>query len=201
MAHRLPVVAAILCGVALSGQALTDHAAAIAGASAGVAGATAIRDPLSRILDAAAGTTNSAAAEAPRPNPKPVRNTQQQGSPAAAPATPPGESPAPSGHGRPAWRRGTESRSAYSGGGQPYDRYESAGTEPQPRQVTTAQLTAVASGASQSEVLGSLGVPSARIVMDDNGHLVEILQYSSKGSRVGSIRCTDGKVESVSAAQ
>ena len=67
--------------------------------------------------------------------------------------------------------------------------------------MTTAQLRAVASGANRSEVIGSLGVPAARITMDDNGHLVEILQYNANGARVGSVRCSDGRVESVNTAE
>ena len=72
--------------------------------------------------------------------------------------------------------------------------------EPAPL-VSSAQLRSVATGASQSAVIGSLGTPAARISMDDDGHYVEILEYTANGSRVGSVRCSDGRVQSVNAAQ
>jgi hypothetical protein len=198
-ARPLPfTLGAILLGTVLSGQALTDHAAAIAGASAGVAGATAIRDPLTRILDAASGAAGTAAAEAPVPDKRTARSSRTQS--AAVPATAPAQfSPAPSTPGRTAWRSGTGERSVLPVGQAPFNRYESSAPAAAP--VTVAQLRSVASGASRAEVIGSLGSPAARITMDDNGHLVEILQYTSNGNRVGSVRCSDGRVESVNAAQ
>jgi hypothetical protein len=78
-----------------------------------------------------------------------------------------------------------------------FGRYES----PQPaQQVPSARLRSVASGASRGQVIAGLGIPSARITMDDHGHLVEILQYTANGIRAGSVRCRDGRVESVNTA-
>ena len=63
------------------------------------------------------------------------------------------------------------------------------------------ELRAIAVGTSRADVLGKVGVPAAQITMDDDGHLVEILEYTADGARVGSVRCSDGRVESVNAAQ
>jgi hypothetical protein len=193
--RSLFVVGAMLLGTSiLSAQAFADHAAAIAGASAGVAGARAIKDPLSRILQSASDAAGSGAAQAPKPENK----TAVASAPASVPsqAAPSSFAPAPSA--RPGWRRGGESRRVLRGDGTAFSAYEnSAPALP----VTTAQLRAVASGANRSEVIGSLGVPAARITMDDNGHLVEILQYNANGARVGSVRCSDGRVESVNTAE
>ena len=79
-----------------------------------------------------------------------------------------------------------------------YNSYHYA--EPAPL-VSSVQLRSVATGVSQSAVIGSLGTPAARISMDDNGHYVEILEYMANGNRVGSVRCSDGRVESVNTAQ
>jgi len=180
-------------GMSLSAQAFADHAAAIAGASAGVAGARALRDPLSRILQSASEVATPAP-EATRAETKPamgvtLKSAGTQPSPQKFVASP---------SGTPAWRRGSANRRPASASeDETFSTYESASAAPQ---VTTAQLKTVASGATRSDVIGSLGVPAARITMDDNGHLVEILQYSANGVRVGSVRCTDGRVESVNTA-
>lgn len=42
-----------------------------------------------------------------------------------------------------------------------------------------------------------LGVPSARITMYDEGHLIEIYDYASSESRVGAVHLTDGTVSQV----
>ena len=185
----------MLFATLLSGQAFTEHAAAIAGASAGVAGARALRDPLTRILQSAS--------EVATPAP-PAGNAALTAYPTASTPSqtpPPAFAPSPSAPpaARPGWRRGSggNTRPVLSATQTVFSLYESTPYNPP---VTADQLQAVASGASRSEVVGRLGVPSGRITMDDNGHLVEILQYSSHGVRVGSVRCNDGRVESVNTA-
>jgi hypothetical protein len=185
----------------LSGQALTDHAAAVAGAAAGVAAATALRDPLTRILDAASGAASTAASETPRTKPtkpaaKPAGGAQSQPSGAPAMATAK-DSPAPAVAPQSGWRRRAASAPMLSVGQPSFNRYESA--EPMAL-VTTAQLRSVTAGASSGQVIESLGIPAARITMEDSGHLVEILEYNANGSRVGSVRCADDRVESVDTA-
>ncbi|MGA3024486.1 MAG: hypothetical protein ABSF98_06940 [Bryobacteraceae bacterium] len=197
-ARRLPfALVSLLCGAALSGQALTDHAAAIAGASAGVAGGKVVSDALTKILQSASDTTGTAATQPPKPDTKPAKKAQTN--PAGVPAMAAAPfSPAPSAPTPPAWRRPGEPRPVLPVVQPSFSRYESR--EPA-RQVTSAQLRSVASGASRAEVIASLGIPAARITMDDNGHLVEILEYTANGSRVGSVRCSDGRVESVNTAE
>ena len=180
----------LLFAISLSGQALTDHAAAVAGASAGVAGARALRDPLTNLLQSAADV-GSPAPQASRPAGKPQSSAPAVTTPKQAPAAA-ASTASPSRHS--SGKRGYESRSFVAGGASPLSVFESPAPAPP---VTTAQLLTITSGAARSDVIGSLGAPSGRITMDDNGHLVEILQYSAQGSRVGSVRVSDGKVESV----
>lgn len=198
IARRLSLAsAAILFGAALSGQSLTDHAAALAGASAGVAGATAIRDPLTRLLDAASGAASTGATEAPKPEAKLPRGAQTKPSGVAAVAGPVGGAPSAAPAGSP-WRRRADATPALPAGESSFYRYVNPARE---SNVTSAQLKSVVSGTSNSDVVASLGTPAARITMDDGGHLVEILEYTANGSRSGSIRCTDGHVESVDASE
>jgi len=70
---------------------------------------------------------------------------------------------------------------------------------PPPPAVTSAELRAIAVGTSRADVVGKVGIAAATITMDDGGHLVEILEYTANGNRVGSVRCNDGRVESVDA--
>jgi len=191
---------AILFGAVLCGQSLTDHAAAIAGASGGVAGGKTVSDALTRILQGASDETGTAAAESPKADAKSAKGAQMKTEmkSAGAPAMPAPPASAPAASAGPVWRRSAEALPVLPVLQPSFSRYES----PAPAlQVTSAQLRAVASGASRADVIRSLGIPSARISMDDHGRLVEILQYTANGSRVGSVRCSDGRVESVNVAE
>jgi len=42
-----------------------------------------------------------------------------------------------------------------------------------------------------------LGVPAARIMMYDDGHMIEIYRYMSKDRDLGVVRFSDGTVSSV----
>jgi len=47
------------------------------------------------------------------------------------------------------------------------------------------------------EDLLKLGAPASRIMMDEDGHLVETFSYADKESSLGRVRLTDGVVYSV----
>lgn len=64
-------------------------------------------------------------------------------------------------------------------------------------EVTPADLGHVARGAGREEVL-KLGVPAERITMvGDDGHLLEIYSYMTKGVTFGVLRLRDGEVSQV----
>jgi len=68
---------------------------------------------------------------------------------------------------------------------------------PPPPQMTVEDLKRVANGMSREDVL-KLGVPSSRIMMDDDeGHLVEVYSYADKDTSLGRVRLKDGVVSSV----
>ncbi len=67
---------------------------------------------------------------------------------------------------------------------------------PPPPQATPADLKTLASGSSREEVL-KLGMPSSRITMFDDGHLVEIFRYQTRETTFGVVRLSDGSVSSV----
>jgi hypothetical protein len=203
------MAAGLLGGVMALGQSLTDHAAAIAGASAGVAGGRVVSDALSRILESASDTTGAAAAETKKAENRPARGTSAKSGSVSAPSSPAApifaapssgfatSSSAPSAPARP-WRRPSADRDVASSGVPVFVQFD---MPPPPPAVTSAELRAIAAGTSRADVVGKVGVPAARITMDDDGHLVEILEYTANGNRVGSVRCSDGHVESVDAAE
>jgi hypothetical protein len=67
---------------------------------------------------------------------------------------------------------------------------------PPPPTMTREKLEQVQSGMDRAEVL-KLGLPSSKIVMNDGGHLVETYSYFASGSKMGTVRLTDGAVTSV----
>jgi tetratricopeptide (TPR) repeat protein len=64
------------------------------------------------------------------------------------------------------------------------------------REVTVEDLQKVTEGMSREQLL-KLGAPTGRITMDEDGHLIEIFQYSANGTGLGTVRVTDGAVSGV----
>jgi hypothetical protein len=68
---------------------------------------------------------------------------------------------------------------------------------PPPPEVTAENLKAIVPGTTREDVL-KLGAPSSRMTMfGDEGHLVEIYSYVSKGATFGVIRLSDGSVSKI----
>lgn len=67
---------------------------------------------------------------------------------------------------------------------------------PPPPQVTADDLKKVTNGTSREELL-KLGAPASRIMMSDDGHLLETFSYAAKDTSFGRVKLTDGTVSSV----
>jgi hypothetical protein len=67
---------------------------------------------------------------------------------------------------------------------------------PAPKEVTADDLKKVAVGIGREQLL-RFGPPAGRITMDEDSHLIEIFEYSANGTRLGTVRLTDGVVSSV----
>ena len=67
---------------------------------------------------------------------------------------------------------------------------------PPPPVATAADLRTIAVGTDRGDVL-KLGVPAARIMMYEDGHLVEIFRYMSADADIGVVRLADGAVSNV----
>ena len=68
---------------------------------------------------------------------------------------------------------------------------------PPPPEMSANDLQKVTAGMSREQLL-KLGPPAGRVTMDDDeGHLIEIYQYSANGEGLASVRLTDGTVSRV----
>jgi len=67
---------------------------------------------------------------------------------------------------------------------------------PPPPEVTRNDLKKVKDGMDRDDLL-KLGLPSERITMFDEGHLVEIYRYLAKDMTIGVVHLTDGAVSSI----
>ncbi len=67
---------------------------------------------------------------------------------------------------------------------------------PPPPQVTVNDLKKIVNGMKREDLL-KLGAPGSRIMMDEDGHLLEVFSYFDKEMSIGRVRLTDGIVASV----
>ena len=66
------------------------------------------------------------------------------------------------------------------------------------KEPSVEEIAAIKVGATSHELEATLGPPESRVsIPDDDGHLLEICQYWSKGQALGTIRLDNGRVVSV----
>jgi len=65
------------------------------------------------------------------------------------------------------------------------------------RAPTSEDLEAVEAGEARDEIVARLGMPSARVIIPDAGHLEEIYLYSSRQAHLGKVTLVDGAVSAV----
>jgi hypothetical protein len=72
--------------------------------------------------------------------------------------------------------------------------------EPVVKEPTAEEVAGIKIGASDQDVVATLGVPASRVTIpDDDGHLRETFQYWAKGSQIGTVRLDNGLVVKVEA--
>jgi len=186
--------------VAAEAQSLAEHAAAASGATIG----TAAGKPLSTAITKIFGQTDTAtkkAASAPI-----TTKTHVKQEPEAAPLIPVapqagggslpsmGGGSAPSRHGGFAPRRGSAEYAAIT----PPAPVAAYVEEPPRKEPTAEELASIKVGASEQELVTTLGQPESKVTIPDDGHLVQICQYWSKGKQLGTVRLDNGQVVNVS---
>jgi hypothetical protein len=194
-------LAGSVASTSLMAQSLTEHAAAAAGATIGTAAGKPLGTALGKIFGSMDNSTSAAAgANATKPaETKVVKPPTPQPTSSAPALTPP---PA----------IGGADSSGGSGGGFVSTRHAPRTVEepapvaipapppvPEPvKEPTVEEIAAVQVGATATEVQAALGNPESRVsIPGDDGHLLEICQYWSKGQALGTVRLDNGRVISV----
>ena len=194
----------------LTGQSLAEHAAAAAGATVGTAAGKPLGTALGNIFGGMNKDTSKAAGTTVV-KPTPLKAEEK---PAFAPAPPllSGGSGESAGSGS-----GSGARSASASNRRAARRRELAAAaeqegsaqisqapitpivvEPVVKELSVEEIAAVKVGATSKELEASLGPPESRVsIPDDDGHLLEICQYWSKGQALGTVRLDNGRVVSV----
>ena len=208
--------ASLLFIASAHGQALTEHAAAAAGAAIGTGAGKSLSNSMTTIF----GETDKETAKAAKPD------TKKQAKPVTNPAPDPlaaaKSKPSPVANRPPDPDPLTPSLSHSST--QPRTRRKPA-PQAETASVTPAQAPAIAVtpipamppvaepivkvptvqdvasikiGATENDLVSALGQPSSRVIIpDDDGHLREICQYWANGRVLGTIRLDNGQVASV----
>jgi hypothetical protein len=196
----------------LTGQSLAEHAAAAAGATVGTAAGKPLGTALGNIFGGMNKDTSKAAGTTVV-KPTPLKAEEK---PALTPAPPllsggSGES-AGSGSGsgavrstsasarRAARRREQQAAAAELPDSAPLSQAPITPivVEPVVKEPSVEEIAAVKVGATSKELEASLGPPESRVsIPDDDGHLLEICQYWSKGQALGTVRLDNGRVVSV----
>jgi len=184
-------------------QSLAEHAAAASGATIG----TAAGKPLSNAITKIFGQTDTAAKKAANPavnskltKPEPERES--------APLIQPGPGSGSIGGSGGGSSSGEPAPSRHGG----FSRHPAASqytaiAAPAPleipqaprRELTAEEFSSVHVGASEQDVVTTLGQPESRVTIPDDGHLVEICQYWSQGKLLGTVRLDNGQVINVEA--
>jgi hypothetical protein len=198
----------------LTGQSLAEHAAAAAGATVGTAAGKPLGTALGKIFGGV-DTSTSKAAGAKVVKPVEPKAEVITSAPALAPAPPllsngSGES-AGSGSGSATARSASASarraarRRELAAAPEPLGSAEISQAPITPivvapvvKEPSVEEIAAVKVGATAKELEAALGPPESRVsIPDDDGHLLEICQYWSKGQALGTVRLDNGHVVSV----
>jgi hypothetical protein len=197
------LVGSLILVTAAQAQSLAEHAAAASGATIG----TAAGKPLSNAITKIFGQTDTAtkkAASAPSTiktpgksevESAPLIHAAPQGDGGSLPSmggyTPGGS--APSRHGGFAPRR---VEAEYASINPPAEVIAPA-PEPIRKEPTVEELASIQVGATEQEMVITLGQPESKVTIPDDGHLVQICQYWSKGKQLGTVRLDNGQVVNV----
>jgi hypothetical protein len=205
----LGIFAASAC---LTAQSLSEHAAAAAGATIGTAAGKPLGTSLGKIFGSMdKSTSNAAGAKTTKPvQPKIVKPAPEAAAPArsaslvGAPGPSGGSFGSGSGGGGSASARHASRRHIVAEPVEPVAALEPPIVplvpEPVIKEPTIDEIAAVKVGETAGDLQAALGAPESRVsIPDDDGHLLEICQYWSKGQPLGTIRLDNGRVISVQA--
>jgi hypothetical protein len=192
------LLGSVILASGVQAQSLAEHAAAAAGASIGTAAGKPMSNAITKIFGALDTDAQKAAKTDVKAQPK-----------AAAPATNPArgivspDQPLGSAHlGSSTGRRAASAPEAQEPAvtasvpvTQPAVLYAPpAPPEPPRRDPTPEELASIQIGATEKQMIGTLGPPESKVTIPDDGHLVQICQYWANGKPVATFRLDNGQV-------
>jgi hypothetical protein len=197
----------LVASTGLMAQSLTEHAAAAAGATIGTAAGKPLGTALGKIFGSMDQSTSKAAG--PTKVVKPAELKSEAKTSAPAQSAPPLVGALPASGGAPSGGSvgGGIASSGHSGRhheipapefATPFTPIAPVIPEPVIKEPSVEDIAAVKVGATSNEVAAALGAPESRVsIPDDDGRLLEICQYWSKGQQLGTVRMENGRVISV----
>ncbi len=193
--HRVLLVMPLFAIALAHAQTMTEVGASAAGSAIGSAAGKKVSDGITSIFGKVDATTTKAAKSPPVEDPSKAAPLLEVGPGALKPHAALKESVPPP----PPVRRASAARSA-SVEAMPEILPLAPPPPPAPPQVTAADLKKISSGMRREDLL-KLGTPVSRIIMADDGHLLETFSYAEKEVSLGRVRLTDGVVSSVEIRQ
>ena len=176
-------------------QALVEHSAAAAGATIGTTAGKSLSNSMDKIFGNLEENTVHAAGVTKEDKKKQERGMQNAQAGAEDSSTSDTDSKATTsrsrkGHARVAARVQPAAAPLFS----------IPAPEPPVKEPALEDLLSVKTGAKEESLTASLGQPTSKVTIPDDGHLVEILRYTAGGQLLGVIRVDNGEVVNVLAA-
>jgi hypothetical protein len=194
----IALLGSFLLVTAVQAQSLAEHAAAASGATIGTAAGKPLSNAMTKIFGQT-DTTTKKAASAPAVTKTPAK-PEPESAPLIQAVRPSGGGESPSiGGGSPRSRHGgfapRRADAEYASINPP--KAVVAYQEPVRKEPTAEDLAIIQVGASEEWVVAVLGQPESKVTIPDDGHLLQICQYWSKGKQLGTVRLDNGQVVNV----
>jgi hypothetical protein len=194
----IALLGSFLLVTAVQAQSLAEHAAAASGATIGTAAGKPLSNAMTKIFGQT-DTTTKKAASAPAVTKTPAK-LEPESAPLihAVPQSGGGESPSIGGGSAPSRHGGFAPRRANAEYASINPPQAVVAYQAPPRKEPTAEdLATIQVGASEEQVASALGQPESKVTIPDDGHLLQICQYWSKGKQLGTVRLDNGQVVNV----
>jgi hypothetical protein len=192
------LLGSFLLVTAAQAQSLAEHAAAASGATIGTAAGKPLSNAITKIFGQTDTTTKRTASAPtvaktpgkPEPESAPLIQAAPQSGGGSLPSM--GGNSTPSRHGGFAPRR-TDTEYASITPPEAVVAYQ----EPPRKEPTAEDFAGIQVGAAEQDMVTALGQPESKVTIPDDGHMVQICQYWSKGKQLGTVRLDNGHVVNV----
>ena len=178
-------------------QALTEHAAAAAGATIGTTAGKSLSTSMDKIFGNLEENTVHAAGITKEE--KKRREQALEPETGTVQTAAPGDSTNSDTDGKPASRKRHAKMAART---QPVAAPPIAIPAPEPpaKEPALEDFLSVKTGTKEEALTAALGAPASRITIPDDGHMIELLRYTAGGELLGVIRVDNGEVVSIQPA-